>query len=500
MILKMLEWAIIKGFEGVDHFSPRGNNLEGELSPQIVLGTAIQPFNHNRWEQVILDTRSRLHHLYILGSTGSGKTKFIESLVRQDMMSQNGFCLIDPHGDLIQSLFSYLAENFQPSQLEKLGRKFILIEPFNRNWAIGFNPLEAVNGHFPAMLEIVEILKRFWSSHYWGPRMDELLRHTIITLCQNNLTLLEARPLLAHHDFRQRLIQNISYPEVRDYWIYRYGSLSERMQTIYREPVLNKISAFITDPSIYRIVCQSRSTINFRQSMDQGKWIFINLSKGHLRENIRLLGTLLLTKIKQAALSRIDTPEINRRPFFLFVDEFQHFVGENFEEILSEARKFRLGLTIAHQNLDQLPRELRSAILGNVGTEIFFRLSHHDAAQISSEMDQKERHLIERRLIDLKVREAYLKIKGQKPRLLKTPFVPPVEISEDAIERIRLASFRNWARSVNEVEREIEERRNLWVSEGIMNRSPLRESRMRSVKDYLPFAPEGLFEEGQSEW
>ncbi len=456
------------------------------------------PYNLAKSEIAILDFESRLKHLYLLGATGYGKTKLIEALIRQDMLRQNGFCLIDPHGDLTRNLLCFIARNFQES--DELARQLILIEPFNHNWAIGFNPLQSVGQPFPAMLELVEIFRRFWGNAYWGPRMDELLRNTLLTLSENNMTLLEARPLLTHEGFRQKLIENVSFGEVKDYWFYRYNPLTERMQAIYREPVLNKISAFVTDPSIFRILGQRQSTINFREAMDQGKWILMNLSKGQLKQNIRLLGTLFLAKIKQAALSRVDTPEEERRSFFVFVDEFQNFIGNDFEEILSEARKYRLGLTLAHQNLDQLPKELGSVILGNVGTEIFFRLSHHDAAQISSEMDQKERHLIERRLIDLKVREAYLKVKGQRPRLLRTPFVPPIEVSQEAIERIRLVSLQNWTKPVNEVEREIAERRNCWVSEGIMNKSHLRESRMRPVKDYSPFVPEGPFEEGQSEW
>jgi len=501
MILKMFEWGIIKGFEELDHFlSPESNRLERGPSSDIVLGMVAHPYHPERSENAILNLVSRLRHLYILGATGYGKTKLIEALVRQDILNNNGFCLIDPHGDLIQNLLYFIARDFPQAESGELGQQLILIEPFNQEWSVGFNPLEGNGRHFPVVLELLEILRKFWSNGYWGPRMDELLRNTLITLCENNLTLLEARPLLTHEGFRQRLVQNVSFGEVRDYWLYRYNPLSDRMQSVYREPVLNKISTFVTDPSIYRILGQRQSTINFREAMDQGKWIFINLSKGQLRENIRLLGTLLLTKIKQAVLSRVDTQEDNRRPFFVFVDEFQNFITEDFENILSEARKFRLGLTIAHQNLDQLPRELRSVILGNVGTEIFFRLSHHDASQISSEMDQKERNVIERRLIDLKIGEAYLKVKGQKPRLLKTAYVPSLKVSEEAIERIKMASFQNWARPVNEIEKEIAERRNLWMNGEIAMRSLTKESKIRSLKDSSVFAPEGLFEEGQSEW
>ena len=383
--------------------------------------------------------------------------------------------------------------------MEELAERLILIEPFNREWAVGFNPLGSVNGHFPAMLELVEIFRRFWGDGYWGPRMDEVLRNSLVTLAENNLTLMEARPLLTISDFRQRLVENVSYGEVRDYWNQRYDSLSDRMQAMYREPVLNKISAFVADPMIYRIIGQRQSTIDFRQAMDQGKCVLLNLSKGQLKENIRLLGSLFLGKIWQAALSRAEVPETERNPFYLFVDEFQSFTQENLANILSEARKFRLGLTLAHQNLDQLSRELRAAILGNAGTEIFFRLSHHDASQISSEMDQRERVLIERKLIDLRPREAYLKIKGQKPRLLRTPYVQPAQAPREALEMIRMISFRRWAKPVTDVEREIEQRKNLWRREPTPRVRP-RERKVIPLMDYEGFAPGVLFEEGQSEW
>jgi DNA helicase HerA-like ATPase len=274
------------------------------------------------------------------------------------------------------------------------------------------------------------------------------------------------------------------------------------MQNMYREPLLNKLSAFVGDPCLRRILGQTRSTVNFRQAMDQGKWVLLNLSKGQLKENIHLLGTLFLTKMKQAALSRIDTPEHTRRPFFVFIDEVQNFIGGgDLNSLTSELRKFHVGLTMAHQTLDQLPRELRSVILGNVGTEIFFRLSHHDASQISSEMDPKEKYLIEKRLIDLQVGQAYLKVKGQqRPRLLKTLHVPSIHVSDEALERVKQASFRRWATPIAEVEKEIEARRSFWQSTQPDVRSAPVGPKGRSWADQEPLTPEGSFEEGQNDW
>ncbi len=499
MFGRMIENGIIKLLEGLICLVHGPDQIQPELSSQVVLGTVAQSYHPEKSEKACLDLGSRLKHTYILGSTGAGKTKLIESLIRQDISSGHGFALIDPHGDLTGNILSFLAQNFSEGETDELGRRLILIEPFDREYAVGFNPLEG-DQPFSAMLELLEIFRRFWANGYWGPRMGEVLRNALLTLCQNNLTLLEARPLLADQGFRQDLLERVSFREVRDYWLYRYNPLSEKMQALYREPVLNKISAFVTDPAIYRILGQPQSTVNFRQAMDQGNWVLLNLSKGRLKDNIRLLGTLFLAKMKQAALSRIDLPEGSRRPFFIYIDEFQNFTGEDLESMLSEARKFCLGLTLAHQNLDQLPRELRSAILGNVATEIFFRLSHHDASQISSEMDQKEKSLIEKRLIDLKTAQAYLKLKGQKPRLLKTLYVSPIHVSDEALDEVKRASFRNCARPINEIEREIEERRNLWQNRQDGGRLTPREPEDGSPKKQEPLTPEGSFKEGQNDW
>ena len=333
--------------------------------------------------------------------------------------------MIDPHGDLTVSVLRFLAKSFSLPDENEFGRKLVLVEPFNRECAIGFNPLEAEGQHFAVVLELMEVFHRFWQNGYWGPRMDELLRCTLMTLSVNNFTLLEARPLLTNAIFRGRLTENIPYNEVRDYWQHRYNQLSESMQSVFREPVLNRISAFITDPTVYRILGQKQSTLNFRQIMDEGKWVLVNMSKGYLKENMGLLGTIILTKIKQAALSRIDIPEEQRRPFYVYIDEFQNFVVEDMEGILSEARKFRLGMILSHQNLEQLPVSLRAAILGNAQTDIFFRLSHRDASLVSAELEQKEKRVIERHLIDLNVRQAYLKTKGQNRDFSKPTLFPP---------------------------------------------------------------------------
>jgi len=460
----MIERLIIKALEAAMNLPYMlKKKEEKQNNNETLLGTATHPYHRNRKELVFLTSQERSRHIFILGSTGSGKTKLIEGLIRNDILAGRGFGLLDPHGDITENILKYFASlaasTDSPKSIAEIGKNLILIEPFNRDMAVGFNPLEArEREQYPLVLELMGIFKKLWKDAHWGPRMDELLRNTLLTLASNKLTLLEAKMLLADSSFRQGLIENLSSTEVKEYWLYRYNKLSEKMQTVYREPILNRLSIFTSDSLIRSIIGQAKSTFSFRQAMDQGKWILINLSKGYLKENSKLLGGLFIAKLQNAAMSRVDMPESKRRPFYLFIDEFQNFVSEDFKTILSESRKYGLSLATACQTLSQMDTELKGAILGNVGTQIIFRLSHKDATSLSSELSPREKTAIERKLIDLKVREAILKRKGDRPRTLKTPYMADSQSSMEVIQQIKEASFSNYARPTKEVEKEIQKR------------------------------------------
>ena len=496
MILQEVERAIIKVLESGIAFEKNKN--EDRPSEGLLLGMASHPYDSRKWEKIFLPTRDRPKHLYILGATGSGKTKLIENLIRQDILFGRGFCLLDAHGDLCNNIMQYLAylatsqDSF--SFLEDLSNKLILIEPFNQQNAVGFNPLEARRySSFSQAAELMGIFKKIWQDAYWGPRMEELLRNTFITLSENGLTLLEAARLLTDPHFREKMIEGLKYEVVRDYWVNRYHALSDKMQAVYREPVLNRMAVFIGDPDVRLMLGQARSTIDFREIMDEGKWLIINLSKGQLRENAHLLGALLIAKLKLAAMTRAELPENERLPFYGFIDEFQCYIGEDFETILSEARKYGLGLTMAHQTLDQIDLKLKTSILGNVGTQIIFRLSHHDALQMSQEMDQKARPLIEKHLIDFKVGQAYVKLKGQKPRLLRTIHVPEIKVNQQIIQIIKDTSFANYSRPVRAVEEEISRRQRMFP--------PFTDSSAKSMQTRRPRGAQiNDFAEGWNDW
>jgi len=214
-----------------------------------VLGSVSHPFYPVRSEKAYLDEESRLKHVYILGSTGSGKTKLIESMIQQDIQKEKGFGLIDLHGDLSKNILKYLAflldDRNRLAFLEYLSEKLILIEPFNQQGVIGFNPLEAKGAApFSLAVELLAIFKKIWQGSYWGPRMEELLRNVFLSLSENGLTLLEAPPLLTDSTFRAKIVQGLAPGEAREYWVTRFNPLSESMKNSYSAPLLNRLSVF----------------------------------------------------------------------------------------------------------------------------------------------------------------------------------------------------------------------------------------------------------------
>jgi len=428
----------------------------------LLIGEANHQYQPKHKEAIYLSVSDRLRHLYILGATGTGKSKLLEFLIRNTIQLKQGFCFIDPHGDLYQSLLEFLSDmcagDENPEVLDEIGKRLVIIDPANSKWVMGFNPLETIGlNPYPQALEFMGILRKLWSG-YWGPRMEELMRNTMVTLSIHGYTLIEARALLTDPVFRVRLVKALPDGEVKDYWLYRYDQLSEQNQNNYREPILNRLSIFLSDPSIRTMIGQKESTINFRQIMDDGKWLLVNLSKGRLKSNAHLLGAFLVAKLQLSALSRVDVDEERRRPFFLFVDEFQNFMSEDFETILSEARKYGLGLTLVHQNMDQLDRQLRAAILGNTLTQIFFRISNQDATALAAEIGQREKQIIQRKLVNLSQREAFIKKKGEQARLMRSLFVSQKTGTRSTVLSLKERSFSYHAISRKEAEREIRER------------------------------------------
>jgi hypothetical protein len=377
-----LEYILVRLLNGL--YWARNNRPEGR---DLVLGTTR---THNRHEPAIFREASRPMHLGVIGLSGVGKTYFLENLIRQDIDHQTGFVVFDVHGDLADSIVAYLAASAatHPELLDRV----VIIEPFDSDYSIGFNPLERTpdTSPFVQAQELAHILRSRWETHSFGPRTEELLRSALYTLSTHDLTLLELPHILTNNAFRAKLISSLPERAVIDYWKGRYQRLSEPMKSMVREPLLTRVSAFLADPQIREIVGQRKSTFNFREAIARGLSVVINLSKGKLGENSTVLGSLLFTKLELDVMAQARTPEADRKLFAVYADELQNLVGSNFATLIAEARKYRVSITAGHQYWRQLPPEMRAAMLG-VGSRVLFRLNYHDAVELAGELDPTQK-------------------------------------------------------------------------------------------------------------
>jgi Type IV secretion-system coupling protein DNA-binding domain len=329
--------------------------------------------------------KDRAIHMYVIGASGSGKTKFLEFPIMQDIDLGNGFGIIDPHGDLIEETKGFLASYYQHTQDKSLFDRVVIVDPTDPNYTVAFNVLELLPGVAPTeqAQELISVFKRIWADS-WGARMEDLLRNSLIALGQAELTLVHLPQFLTTQAFRSQVMAKVSHPLTRLYFE-RFDSLSKANQLTWTDPVLNKVNAFLADERVAQMLSFPKSSFNLRDIMDRKKILLIKLNKGKLRDSADLLGSLFMAKIQLAAFSRTDIPEAARVPFYLYIDEFQNFASESFSVVLSEARKYGLSLIMAHQTLEQIPSELRSVILGNAGIQVYFRMNRKDAELLAKE-------------------------------------------------------------------------------------------------------------------
>jgi len=426
-----------------DIFSANNRQSPVPASRSISLGQSTNIYNRKQSEEVFLNLKTLKQHGYILGQSGSGKTFLILLLLMSFIRLGCGFCIIDIHGDLSQMILAYIASisNTAPEYINNVG-KLVLIEFFDRYFAPAFNPLHSkdIRYAYRETADMLGIIKQIWKDVAWGARMEELLRNLLLTLSLSRKTLAEAPLFLTNEDFRTSIVRTLSDPELIHYWTNRFGVLSERMKPVYVDPVLNKLSVFTSDPYIRHSLAQDSSSLDFRKLMDQQKWVIVNISKGVLSQNAHLLGSLLISKIKAAAMSRVDIPQSRRVPFYLVVDEFQNFMGYNFEEILSEARKYCLSLILAHQNLAQIDKKMRESILGNVATTMFFRLGHNDIREISNEFKVSDQALLKQTVSTLGVGEVVKRETDGSFRKINVHHISPEVGNLRVINQLRDAS------------------------------------------------------------
>ncbi len=327
--------------------------------------------------------RDRSRHVYIIGQTGAGKSGMLELLALSDVFYNQGYCIIDPHGDFAIDNLKFIPE----SRIKDV----VYFNPADTAYPVAFNPLEITDPSRKPNIcsEVIGVLKRMFGDS-WGPRLEHILRYTLLALLDRpETTLLDISRMLTDKDFRKETLDYCHDVTVLQFWKHEFGQWNEKQVNESIAPVLNKVGAFTANPIIRNIIGQPKSSFDIRKIMDEGKILVVNLSKGLIGEdNAGILGAFLVTKVQLAAMSRSDIPDVrDRRPFYLYVDEFQNFATDSFAVILSEARKYGLNLTVANQYVAQMTEPVRDAVFGNVGTTISFRVSADDAPMLVKQFE-----------------------------------------------------------------------------------------------------------------
>ena len=337
--------------------------------------------NHHEPHKVFgIRQADRMYHLYAIGQTGTGKSSILETLALQDIRLGRGVGVIDPHGDLVERLVGNIPEARQ--------KDLIYLNVPDPSQPYGYNPLRKVrHDRIPlAASGLLEAMKKLWR-YEWGVRMEHILRNSLYALLEyGEATLPDVLRILTDKAFRGRVLQRVTNQQVREFWLKEFPNYNPRYRQEAISPIQNKIGAFLADPKLHRILTNPEEDIRIRNAMDTGKILLVNLSRGDLGEDSSgLLGALLVTTISLAAFSRSDTPEEARPPFYLYLDEFQSFTTASVASMVSELRKFRVALTLAHQHVHQLEPDVHHAVLGNAGTVIAFRMGAEDAVLFTKE-------------------------------------------------------------------------------------------------------------------
>jgi len=395
-----------------------------------------------------LDDRRR--HVYIIGKTGMGKTALIQNMAIQDIQSGRGVGFIDPHGEAAEKLL-----DFVPS---KRINDVVYVNPADMDYPIAFNVMENVGLEQRHLVAggLMAAFKKIWPD-VWSARMEYILNYCILALLEfPGSTLLGINRMLSDPAFRAKVVERVADPIVKSFWVNEFARYAQRYETEATAAIQNKVGQFISAPLIRNVVGQVKSSINMREIMDSRKIIIMNLSKGRIGEdNSRLLGALLITKLQLAAMSRVDILEQKRQDFFLYVDEFQNFATESFVNILSEARKYRLSLILAHQYIAQMDEEVRDAVFGNIGTLITFRVGAEDAEFLEKELSPE---FYATDIVNLAKYNIYLKlmINGLAGRPFSAttlpPFLPELQSNK---EKIIKASRERYGTSRKTVEEKI---------------------------------------------
>jgi len=353
-------------------------------------------------EEFGIKRKDRARHMYFIGKSGVGKSKLLELLIRGDIEDGHGVCVLDPHGDLIENVIPFIPENRV--------KDVIYFNAPDEKFPISFNPIEKVDKVYRQQVAtgLIETFKKIFGAN-WTPRLEHVLRMTLLALLDApKASIMSVLLLLTDRDYRQEVIKTIEDQVVKNFWTNEFASWSEKFDSEAIMPILNKIGQFVSNSIIRNIVGQDENRIVMPDIMNNKKILLVKLPKGILgEENTSLLGSMMVTKIYQSALARADVPEKDRIPFYFYIDEFQNFATDSFSNILSESRKYRVSLSIAHQYVSQLSDVIKKTVFGNVGTIISFRLGPEDALLLEQEFEPKFKAAD---ITNLGVQEIYLKM------------------------------------------------------------------------------------------
>lgn len=403
--------------------------------------------------------KDRLGHIYAIGKTGVGKSTLLLNMAVSDIERNNGFCIIDPHGDIAENILNYIPQ-------DRI-KDVIYFNPADIEYPIAFNPLKNVHPDFHHLVAsgLISTFRKIWADN-WGPRLEHILRFSLLTLLQyKEGILLDIQPLLTDIEFRNKVLSRITDQSLLVFWYNEYDKFSNSLRAEAISPILNKIGIFSSSSLLRNIVGQQTRSFHIQKVMDEGKILIINLAKGKLGEDVSaLLGSLMVTQIQLAALYRARQPEHTRRPFYLYIDECHSFITGSISDILSESRKYGLGLFLTHQFIDQLSDEIRASIFGNVGTMIAFRVGSNDAVILSKEFIPVFNEID---LINLPRYSMYLKlqIEGATSQPFSASTLAPKAKSNSFKNEIIEYSRQSYGNIKIEIEKKVSKSRQLEMSE-----------------------------------
>ena len=398
--------------------------------------------------------KDRRQHVYVLGKSGTGKSVLLFNMIVQNIKNGDGVCVVDPHGELVESVVNSIPKNRV--------KDVVYFNPADPDYHIGFNVLELVDPKYKHLVAsgLMGIFTKIWANA-WSARMEYILNNAILALLDTpGSTMLGIPRMLVDKDYRQKIISNLKDPVIKAFWIHEYEAWQDKFRNEAIAPIQNKVGQFLSTSIIRNVVGQAVSTINIFDIMNEGKIFLVNVSKGRIGEdNSSLLGGMIITKIQLAAMERVRIPEDERKDFYLYVDEFQNFVTDSFAGILSEARKYRLNLTVAHQYTAQLVSDksssVRDAVFGNVGTMIVFRVGADDAEFLEKEFEPE---FVPQDIVNLPNYKVYLKlmIDGITSRPFSAKTIAPLTKGEPGVEDEVVKSSRSlYCKTKEVVEREI---------------------------------------------